>query len=192
MRNHLAHIGAAALISSLAIACSGRTSKSDNAWVDQGAGGRGQHERIKIEGCVQAAPGQNEFALKEVYVPPPAEQPVQQDTMEHPVPVSNGSWVRLTGGSQDLKDYLGQRVTIIGKVTESGANTLGTSGRTTPAKEAQDTHGKFAQSSKDANTNPDRAMPPSTVAPVGADANGNAPLIAVETIDKMNQACSTR
>lgn len=191
MRNHLAHIGAAALISSLAIACTGRTSKVDKAWVDEGAGGRGAHERVKIEGCVQAAPGQNEFALKEVYVPPPAEQTEQQDTMEHPV-VKNGSWVRLTGGTQDLKDYLGQRVSVIGNVADSGQNTLGTSGRTLPAKEATDTHGKFVQSSKDANTNPDRAMPPSTVAPVGADANGNAPLIAVEKIDKLNQACSTR
>ena len=173
MRNHLAHIGAAALISALAIACSGRTSKSDNAWVDEGAGGRGEHQRVKIEGCVQAAPGQNEYELKEVYMPPPAAQPVQQDTMEHPV-ATNGSWVRLTGGSQDLKGYLGQRVTIIGKVEDPGSNTIGTSGRT-PAE-----------------TPEARAGRPSSVPPPSADANGNAPLIAVETIQKMNQACSTR
>ena len=179
MRNHFAQVAAAALISSLAIACSGRTSKVENEWVDQGAGGRGQHERVKIEGCVQASPAPDEFALKEIYLPPPAEQTVQQDTMEHPLPVSNGSWVRLTGGTQNLKDYLGQRVSVIGNVVDTGQNTLGTSGRTLPAKEATDTHGKNAQSSKDANTNPDRALPPSTVAPVGADANGNAPLIAV-------------
>jgi hypothetical protein len=173
MRNHLAPLGAAALISSLALACSGRTTSSESEWVDQGAGGRGQHQRVKIEGCVQAAPGQNEFELKEVYVPPPAAQPVQQDTMEHPLPVSNGSWVRLTGGTQNLKDYLGQRVTIIGKVENSGSNTIGTSGRTEPSTGHQ-------------------ADRPSTVPPQSADANGNAPLIAIETIDKMNQACSTR
>jgi hypothetical protein len=155
MKNHLAQLGAAALISSLALACSGRTTSSENEWVDQGAGGRGQHQRVKIEGCVQAAPGQNEFELKEVYVPPPAAQPVQQDTMEHPLPVSNGSWVRLTGGTQNLKDYLGQRVTIIGKVENSGANTIGTSGRTDPKTGHQ-------------------ADRPSTVPPQSADANGGS------------------
>lgn len=169
MRNHLAQAGTAVFISALAIACAGGTNKVDNAWVDQGGGARGQNQRIKLEGCVQAAPGNHEFALKEVYVPPPAEQTEQQDTMEHPV-VSSGSWVRLTGGTQNLNDYLGQRVKIIGNVEDSGVNTIGTSGRTTDK----------------------RAGRPSSVPPPSADANGNAPLIAVEKIDKLNQECSTR
>jgi hypothetical protein len=109
--------------------------------------------------------------------------------MAHGPVVTPGSWVRIAPGSENLKTYVGQRVSITGEIVDRGENTLGTSGRVLPNKEATDDHDKFKQSSRDASTNPDRANPPSTVAPMGANANGNAPKIAVEKVSKLADSC---
>jgi hypothetical protein len=190
MRKHVSHIATALSVAGLAFACTGRTDRVENERVAQSGGvKRGTYERVTLQGCLQKADAGNEYVLRNVVVPPPAAQPQDQETMAHGLPVANGSWVRLTGGSNDLNGYLGKRVAIWGEVVDRGDNTLGTSGRTTPAKEAQTSQEKFEQSSKDAHTDPQRQMPPTTAAPVGADANGMAPRIAVERVNKVADSC---
>jgi len=181
---------AAILAVTLAAACSGRTDSVDNDRKVQAGGKRGTEERIKIEGCLEGAPGTpgREYLLAHVTMGEPATQPQGQETMEHGPLVAAGSWVRIAPGSDDLKNYMGQRVSITGEIVDNGDNTLGTSGRVEPNKDAND-HQKFKQSSRDASTNPDRAMPPSTVTPENSNANGNAPKIAVEKIEKLGDSC---
>jgi hypothetical protein len=189
--SHLSACAGAILIGALAIACSGRNDAVGNDRRAQGGGERGKNETIKVQGCLQEAPGApgREYILAHASMPEPEAQPQGQETMAHAPLITAGSWVRIAPGGEDLKNYVGQRVAITGEVIDRGENTLGTTGRVTPNKEATSNHGKFKQSSRDASTNPDRAMPPTTVAPLGANANGNAPKIAVEKISKLADSC---
>ncbi|PYR91770.1 MAG: hypothetical protein DMF84_15590 [Acidobacteria bacterium] len=197
-RSHrAAHACIAILIAALAVACSGRNNPVDNERKVQGGGERGKNEMVRVEGCLQGAPGTpgREYVLARVTMPEPETQPQGQETMAHGPLVAAGSWVRISPGGEDLKNYVGQRVSITGEVIDRGENTLGTSGRVLPNlpnKEATSDHDKVKQSSRDASANPDRAMPPTTAAPLGANANGNAPKIAVEKISKLAESCEER
>lgn len=181
----------AILAAALVGGCSGRNDAVGNERKAQAGGERGKNEMVKVEGCLQGAPGTpgREYILAHVSMPEPAAQPQGQETMAHGPLVVAGSWVRIAPGGEDLKNYVGQRVSITGEVIDRGENTLGTTGRVLPNKEATSEHDKFKQSSRDASTSPDRAMPPTTVAPMGANANGNAPKIAVEKISKLADSC---
>jgi len=183
MRKDVCHIAAALFVAGATFACSGRTERVDNPRLVQSGGNRGTNERIRLQGCVQQANPVDRFVLNKVFVPPPAEQPQGQETMEHRVNVPQGSWVLLTGNADELKKNLGKRVDVFGTIVDTGESTIGTSGR------AQDPNAKLKRSTKDASTSPERAMPPSTVAPPAADANGLAPEIAVEKINKISDRC---
>lgn len=184
MRNHVTHIATAVALAALAVACGGDNSNQSRYLTESGRG-RGLNQHVKLEGCVAPAgahPG--EYVLREVFLPEPAEQPMGQETAQVP-PVVNGSWVRLSGDAAELnlKDYLGKRVEVDGNISETGQNTLGTSGH------AGTNEDKFERSSRDAGTDPVRNIPPTTAAPAGADANGDAPQIAIEHVKALGQSC---
>jgi hypothetical protein len=183
MRKDAFHIAAAVLVAGATFACSGRTERVDNPRLAQSGGNRGTNERIRLQGCVQQANPVDKFTLQRVFVPPPAEQPQGQETMEHRVAVPQGTWVRLTGDADELKKNLGKRVDIQGTMISRGETTIGTSGRT------QDPQAQFARAARDASTSPVRANPPSTIPPPAALANGTAPEIAVEKITKISDTC---
>jgi hypothetical protein len=162
--------------------CAGGAASLDNNRHDQ-AGARRTSFRLALEGCVQQSSHGNEFTLNNVYVRPPAEQPMGAETMDKGPIVARGSWVRLNDQSEDLKQFLGKRIEVIGVVADTGENTIGTSGQ------AEDSHAKYVRSAGSVYTNPDRNGPPSNVAPASADANGNAPLIAVEHVTQIADSC---
>ncbi|HEV3484392.1 MAG TPA: hypothetical protein VG106_03220, partial [Vicinamibacterales bacterium] len=45
-----------------------------------------------------------------------------------PAGITEGSWVRLAPGDQDLQQFAGQRVNVTGTIMDDGANTMGTAG----------------------------------------------------------------
>ena len=181
------HACIAILTAALAIACS-RNDAVNNDRKVQAGGERGTNQRIKVEGCLQEAPGApgEEYLLAHVTMPEPEAQPQGQETMEHRI-ITPGSWVRLSPGAEDLKTYVGKRVAVMGEVVDTGRNTIGTSGHKT-----DDTREKFERATRDSGSNPERAAPPSTVPPASADANGNAPRIAVEKVDKVEGECEAQ
>jgi len=136
-----------------------------------------------VDGCVEAAPGTNNYVLQKVTLPPPATQPTGNNTAECPL-ITEGAWVRLLPGSDDIRNYMGQLVEVTGVIQDTGANSLGTSGH-----EGSD-QDKYARSTHDAGTSPDRNTKPTTAAPAGADANGTAPLIAVNTVTTLSKTCN--
>ncbi len=178
------HACIAILTTVLAVACS--RNDGTNERKAQSGGERGTNERVVVEGCLQEAPGApgEEYVLAHVTMPEPEAQPQGQETMSHGPLITPGSWVRLSPGPNDLKNYVGQRVSVMGEVVNRGQNTIGTTGGN-----PNDTDEKFKRASRDANTNPERAGPPSTVPPPSADANGTAPKIAVEKVAKIEGAC---
>lgn len=126
----------------------------------------GNHERVVLRGCVQPAVVGEGYALRHVIVTSAAEPAQAQESIEHPL-ITRGSWVRLAAGSGmtgDFKSYLNQEVTITGEVIDPGLNTIGTSGKSGSAQEQ----------------NPPRA----------GIANGDAPRIAVEKVQKIAENCA--
>lgn len=194
MTNHVAHIGIAVLTAAVAVGCSRPSHNSDSgarATTGSGRNNPAAGQVLKMDGCLQEGPSANgEFVLRQIVVPEEAAQPYSQP--DQSAPIVRGSWVRLVGDTDELKGNLGKRVEVMGRVEDSGANTLGTSGRTTPAREADTDQEKFDPSSKDSHTNPQRNMTPTTVAPNGADANGMAPRVAVERVKALADACDAR
>ena len=163
MRQQIAHIAAAVTTAAFVAACGG---SPDSA----GAKGGGTPQRVKLDGCVQAAPGIHQYVLQDVATASPAEQ------------VPDGSWVRLARGAENLEPYLGKRVEVEGPITDTGEPTMGTSGG--------DDQSKLRRASPDASSTTDRSVAPSTVPPAGANANGFAPQVAVEQIRKLADRCS--
>ena len=181
MRGYLSLLSIAAGLA-FTTGCAGGAASLDNNRHDQ-AGARRQSFRLALEGCVQQASHGNDFTLNNVYVKPPAEQPIGGETMDRGPIVARGSWVRLSDQSEDLKQFLGKRVEVIGVVADTGENTIGTSGN------AENPHAEYVRSSGSVYTNPDRNGPPSNVSPASANANGNAPLIAVEHLKQIADSC---
>ena len=166
MRNRLTHVCAALAIAASAVACGGRTTQ-ERARREQTGGKRGENERVVLRGCVQPAAEGQGYALRHVIVLPSTEQPQGQDTVEHPL-IARGSWVRLAGGSdmtETLKSHMNQEVTITGDLVNSGENTIGTAGRGGSAQE---------------QTPPVRT----------SVANGDAPQVAVEKVQKIAENCA--
>ena len=154
MRKQISHVAVAVLTAAIGIACTGRNDSVNNDRRVQSGGERGVNQRLSVQGCVEGAPGAaDQYVLRNVSEVPPEQQPMGQDraTSQSSPIVTRGSWVRLASGNDDLKNYLGKRVTVTGQVRDAGGNTIGTSGQ-------------------------------SSELPRAGEANGNAPLIAVEHV----------
>ena len=161
MRKHLSHLAIALLTASIGVACTGGSSPVDNPRKAQAGGNRGVNERISLSGCIQAAPGTNQYILQDVAEVPPEQQPQGQERMAHAPLVPRGSWVRLASADAgNLKDHLGKHVTITGEIRDAGGNTIGTAGQSSPM-------------------------------PRAGEANGNAPQIAVEQIKETEGSCAS-
>lgn len=147
MRNHFSHLAIALLTASIGVACTGRNDTVNNRRPEQSGGTRGVNERIALTGCVNEAPGGgDQFVLRDVAELPPAQQPQGgQERMEHAPLVPRGSWVRLAMGNDDLKKYLGKRVTVTGEIRDAGGNTIGTSGQSSPMPRAGEANGQAPQ-----------------------------------------------
>jgi hypothetical protein len=154
-------------LAALAVACSGRNQTVNNDRRNQGGGNRGVNERVSLRGCVQPAVTGQGYALRHVVAAPPAEQPQGQESMEHPL-IARGSWVYLAAGkdmTDDLKSYVNNEVTITGEIIDTGQSTIGTAGHEggTPQQQA-----------------------PAT----SSVANGSAPKVAVEKVNKIAENCA--
>ena len=84
---------------------------------------------VSLSGCIEAAPGTGHYVLRHVrFEPRHSGDPHRDTTTPGPHGITEGSWVRLAAGNQDLESRTGQRVTISGVITDSGQNTIGTAG----------------------------------------------------------------
>jgi hypothetical protein len=140
MRNHFSHIAIAILTAASAVACANNAPNNDRR--DQSGGNRGVDERVSLQGCVQAGPGTNAYELRGVNEAEPERQPQGQDRMEHAPLIERGSWVRLAGGTEDLKNYVGKHVSVTGEIRDRGTNTIGTSGQASEMPRAGEANGQ--------------------------------------------------
>ena len=84
---------------------------------------------VSLSGCVEAAPGTRQYVLRNVrFEPRESADPHRDTTTAGAHGITEGAWVRLDAGDQDLGGQAGRRVTISGIVTDNGQNTIGTAG----------------------------------------------------------------
>jgi hypothetical protein len=83
---------------------------------------------VSLSGCLEAAPGNNQYVLRNVRFEPRAGDPHAATTTSGGHGITEGSWVRLDGSAQDFSGHLGERVKINGTVSDDGRNTIGTAG----------------------------------------------------------------
>jgi hypothetical protein len=83
---------------------------------------------VSLSGCLEAAPGSNQYVLRNVRFEPRAGDPHATTTTPGGHGITEGAWVRLDGSAQDLSSHLGERVRINGSVADDGRNTIGTAG----------------------------------------------------------------
>lgn len=166
MRNNVTHLCTALAIAAIGVACGGRNSAVNNDRRDQSGGNRGVNQRVSMQGCMQPAPDQAQgWVLRRVVLTPPSEQPQGQDIVTE-APIPKGSWVKLAAGkdmTDDFKQYANKQVSIVGDMVSTGENTIGTAGRGGSAQE------QFPSQN--------------------AMANGDAPRIAVEKVQKIADTC---
>jgi hypothetical protein len=109
----------------LMIGCS-KGSRHDEAQRDRMGGARYEIESLK--GCLEKAPGSKEYVLTHVQVPPVSAQ-LSDALSSRGLTVTDGSSVRLSDGSDQLKKHVGELVSVSGTIIDDGRNTIGTSGQ---------------------------------------------------------------
>jgi hypothetical protein len=85
--------------------------------------------QLSISGCLEAgAVGATTYVLRNIHVQPDnTSDPHRNLTTSQPNGITEGSWVTLRG-NPDLGAHIGRRITVMGAVVDSGANTIGTAG----------------------------------------------------------------
>ena len=112
--------------------CAGNDSSTDERRAQQPEPSKAEppaQATVSISGCVEAAPGPRQYVLRHVrFEPRETGDPHIDTTTAGAHGITEGAWVRLRAGKDDLGPHTGRRVTILGAITDSGQNTIGTSG----------------------------------------------------------------
>ena len=83
---------------------------------------------VTLIGCVAGTPDRDVHRLAQIRLAP-AQTPTPGLPPPSPVPgITEGAWVRLDGGANQLNGRLGQLVRLTGEVKDTGENTIGTAG----------------------------------------------------------------
>jgi hypothetical protein len=177
---------AATACAALAAGCGGGQRDADER-----AAEAGRAETVSLTGCIGVAPGSaNEFALQQVRVAHPSgEQASDALPDTAPPPINEGSWVRLAMGDnvQQLRERVGERVTIVGTIRDDGRDRVGTSGPQ-PGPQQPDTRPQESQAGANAHHSEKVAQ---EVGPIGQQsmATGYAPLVMVQRIEGTGEQC---
>lgn len=184
MRNH----SMAALFVSVAVlaaGCGGDKTTDYRAAQDAG----GSAERISLTGCVETAPGRgNEFALQHVRLEPLGGQPSDALTARQDTPITEGSWVRLAMADEaQLRDRMGERVTIVGSIRDDGRDRVGTGGPQ-PGPQQPDPRPHESQAGAEGHHSEKVRQ---EVGAIGQQtmATGYAPLVMVHQIEGTGEPC---
>jgi hypothetical protein len=148
--------------------------------------GGSNYQLVSLKGCVEEAPGTNEYVLRQVQI-----DPVSMQRSDAPsslgLTVTDGSWVRLHDKSDQLKAHLGQQVSVSGTIIDDGRNTIGTAGKATEPDEAESPIDKSRAASSEHHASKETKE----AGPIGrvSQSNGNVPEMAVERVTATGKSC---
>lgn len=142
---------------------------------------------IAITGCVEAAPGTNQFVLRHVrHAPADGVDPQRDTTTAGPHGITERSWVRLDGGDRagELRKFAGHRVTLTGTLADSGENTIGTAG----ASGSRAIGGEASRAAGDEHYS-DRVKDEAGRIARESMADGTAATVRVTAVESTNEQC---
>jgi hypothetical protein len=167
-------------------ACGGSDGKRDERYAESQ---QNQMPRLELTGCVQAGPLETKYVLANVQTGREADQ--QGQTSDRASDRSSGtitvgSMVQLRSDNErELQKYVGQQVSVTGRLIDSGASTIGTSG----AKGNPTAQGDRSLAAETGKHHSEKAR--EEAGPIGREsmANGTAPIVQVERINPTGQQC---
>ena len=125
----IGHVLCAMLVT---IGCAGRESSTEEARAQQPEGSKPEppaKATVSISGCLEASSGPRQYVLRNVRFEPRETGDPHIDTTTAGVHgITEGAWVRLRTGKDDIGPHAGRRVTILGAITDNSQNTVGTAG----------------------------------------------------------------
>lgn len=150
----------------------------------------GSSQMVSLKGCVEKAPGSKEFVLRHVQIEPVAMQRSDAPTSLG-LTVTEGSWVRLRMSESDqLKNHLGEIVSVSGTIIDDGRNTIGTSGKATEPDEPE----SRVDASRAASSEGHASKVTKEAGPIArvSQSNGSVPEMAVERVTATGQSCVSK
>lgn len=179
---------AAALACGALAACGGNASDpaaDSRRAQDDRAGTR----RIAVTGCVATAPGTSGYVLNNVRMAPLPEQPSDAPTAHGGV-ITEGSWARLRadGDEHGLGDQVGRLVTVVGLISDTGQDMIGTTGPPAPPDQPEARRDASRASSPEHYS--DKVAKEAGPMAQQSLANGTAPEIMVERVEPTGKACT--
>ena len=122
------------MCAALMVGCGGSDGANDDRPANAGQTPAAQQQSasfapVQLSGCVETESGTSQWVLRNVRFEPRGQGNAQADTTTSAnAGITEGAWVRLQGGEQDLKQFAGRRVMVTGTVADDGRNTIGTAG----------------------------------------------------------------
>jgi hypothetical protein len=176
------------LCATLIVGCAGRDGSTDEQSAQQPEAKKAEppaQATVSLSGCVEAAPGPRQYVLRHVrFEPREAGDPHIDTTTAGAHGITEGAWVRLRVGKEDLGQHAGRRVTILGAITDNGRNTVGTAGtRGTPTRSGDTSQAASSKHySEKVKTEAGRIARESM-------ANGTAAEVAVQKVQTSGDKC---
>lgn len=170
--------------------------EQDRTAIDHATDQQRQQQEVTVTGCLGTGVGTTQYMLTAVQLAPLGEQPSDAASTTGN-PITPDSQVRLASAENDdkFKDLVGQKVTVTGRISETGVSTIGTSGETpspghTPAggsTEPRDDKSKAATSQHHSEKVAQEA------GPMGQQsmANGTFPELTVTRVSGTGEKCQT-
>ena len=148
--------------------------------------GGAKYQTVSLKGCVEKAPGSNEYVLRQVQIDAASMQRSDASSARG-LTVTDGSWVRVYDSSDQLKRHLGQVVSVSGTIIDDGRNTIGTSGKATEPDEAESP----VDASRAASSEHHASKETKEAGPIGrvSQSNGSVPEMSVERVTATGQSC---
>jgi hypothetical protein len=184
MRNQWKHcLTAVAACAVLAAGCGRGDQPTDYRAAQDGAT---PGETVSLTGCIETAPGRaNEFALQHVRLDPLGDPPTPAASHA----ITEGSWVRLAmaDDTQQLRERVGERVTIVGSIRDDGRDRVGTGGPQ-PAPQQPDPRPDESRAGAEGHHSEKVRQ---EVGAIGQQsmATGFAPLVMVHRIEGSGEPC---
>lgn len=145
---------------------------------------------IALTGCLTTGIGTNQFVITHARPQPLASQP-SDALSDVNLSLQNNSAVRLAlNDDQDVSNLVGQMVSVTGRLTSTGADTIGTAGRAPVVEQKPESRDDKSQAATDQHYS-DKVI--QEAGPIGQDSmnNGTYPEVRVQQIGGTGESCTS-
>lgn len=166
--------------------------EQDRTAIDHPTDQQRQNQEVTVSGCLGTGVGNDQYMLTAVQLAPLGEQPSDAPSTTGN-PITPDSQVRLAMNDRDeLERLVGQKVTVTGRISNDGRNTIGTSGSPgqTPANGSLDARDDKSQAASNQHHSDKVAK---EAGPMGQQSmnNGTFPEITVSKVNGSGEKCPT-